>query len=272
MNKMDNETIKEFDTEYKLALTSTIDDEGYPHLTLINTLMAKGDSEITTGEFIKGLSKEFVEKRPEIGFIVMTFDKNWWTGTAKWKSKGNSGPEYEKYNRIPMFRYNTYLGIHMVHFYDLMDITEKRKLDMAGIIGNAVLNMAAKPFFKKKTNAEALNKWSYDLMGGLATLKFISFIGEDGYPKVYPIVQAQACDRGRIVIPMHPYKKELSQIKDGANVAVMCSAMDMNSVMVKGKFKAGKGSFGLVDIERVYNTLPPKHGYIYPAAKEGITV
>lgn len=267
MKKMDKETIKEFDTEYKLALTSTIDDDGCPHLTLINTLMAKDETTLTSGEFIKGLSKEYIKKRPEVGFIVMSFDKNWWTGTARWKSKENSGPEYEKYNQIPMFRYNTYLGIHTIHYYDLVDISEKRKLAMAGIISNAVLNMAVKPFYREKSGPRALNKWSFDLMRGLATLKFISFVAEDGYPRVYPIVQAQANGRGRVVIPMHPYKRELSQLKDGMDVAVMCAGMDMNSVMVKGKF-LGKGSFGLVDIEKVYNTLPPKHGYVYPAEKQ----
>ena len=272
MKKIDNKTIREFETEYKLALTSTIDDEGYPHLTLINTLMAKNETELTSGEFIKGLSKEFMQERNEIGFIVVSFNKDWWTGTARWKGKENSGPEYEKYNQIPMFRYNTYLGIHTIHYYDLVDISERRRLDMAGIISNAVLNMAVKSFYKEKTGSEALNKWSYDLMRGLATLKFISFVGEDGYPRVYPIVQAQACGRGRIVIPMHPYKKELSQLKDGMKVAVMCSGMDMNSVMVKGKFKSGKGNFSFVDIEMVYNTLPPKHGYVYPASKQEITV
>ena len=264
MNTIDTTAIKEFETEYKLALTSTIDEESYPHLTLINTLSAKNEKELVSGEFIKGLSKEYMKIRNKVGFIIMSFAKDWWTGTAQWTESQNSGDDYERMNRIPMFRYNTYLGIHTVHYYDLNDITERRKLDMAGIISNALVNVLVKPFLGMRKSEKALNKWSYDLFKSIGTLKFISFIDSEGYPRVYPIVQAQACSRGRIVIPLRPYKKELSEIADGAKAAIMCANMDMDSVMVKGAFHRKGGAFAYLDIERVYNTLPPKQGPIYP--------
>ena len=270
MKKMDANTVKEFENEYKLAMTSTIDDEGYPHLTLINTLSAKNESELISGEFIIGLSKKFMQERNKIGFIVVNFNKDWWTGTAAWKEKKNTGEEYDRLNQIPMFRYNTYLGIHTVHYYALNEISEQRKLDMAGIIANAVYNMAVKPFLKAKDDADALNKWSYDLMRGLATLKFLSFIGEDGFPRVYPTIQAQACDHGRISIPLHPYSKELAALQDNSKIAMMGATMGMDSVLVKGIFKKSRTGLGYMDIERVYNTMPPKHGYIYTADEANI--
>ena len=264
MKKMTKETMEAFESEYKCAMTSVADDEGYPHLSFITTIMAKSETELRSGEFIKGISKELIERKKKMGFIVMGLDKNWWTGTAVWTRKTNTGEDYDKYNQIPMFRYNTYLGIHMVHYYDLVDISQGRKLDMAGIILNAVGNMLIKPFYRKKDAPQALSTWSYNVLKNLATLKFLSFIGEDGYPRVYPVVQAQACDRGRILIPLHPYAGELSPLKDGMKVAILGSTLSMENVLVKGIFtRAGKG-LGYMDITKVYNSLPPKHGYIYP--------
>ncbi len=267
MKKMDANTIKEFENEYKLALTSTKDDEGYPHLTLINTLSAKNESKLISGEFIIGLSKEFMQIRDKIGFIVVNFNKEWWTGTATWKEKKNTGEDYDKLNQIPMFRYNTYLGIHAVHYYDLNEITKQRKLDMSGIIANSLLNIMVKPFLKAKKETKALNQWSYDLLRGLATLKFLSFVDEDGFPRVYPIIQAQACDHGRISIPMHPYSKDLSALKDNCKIAIMGATMSMDSVLIKGVFRKNRAGLGYMDIERVYNTMPPKHGYIYTGSE-----
>ncbi len=265
MKKITEETKNAFETEYKCAMTSVVDDEGYPHLSFITTIMAKSETELTSGEFIKGISKDWIEQKKKIGFIVMTLDKKWWTGTAKWTHKTNMGKEYDKYNQIPMFRYNTYLGIHMVHYYDLVEISEEHNLDMAGVIANAVLNIIIKPFYNKKSAPKALSVWAYKLLKDIASLKFISFTGEDGYPRIYPIVQAQACNKGRIMIPLHPYGKELGALRDGMKVAILGSTLSMENVLVKGIFsKTGKG-LGYVDITRVYNSLPPKHGYIYSA-------
>lgn len=265
---MNNEIIEKFGNTYKVALISTIDDEGEPHISFITTLQAKTETELMSGEFITGLSKKFMKERNKIGFLVMTLEKDWWNGNAVWHSHKTSGEDYDKYNRIPMFRYNTYFGIHTVHYYHLNNVSQKHKLDMAGIIFNAISNVFIKSSFRKKSNPSALTKWSYNLLKGISTLKFISFVDEKGFPKIYPIVQAQACDRGRIVIPKHPYSKELSEIKEDTKVAIMGLNLNMEDVLIKGTFRRFKstllGKMGYVDIERVYNSLPPKHGYIYP--------
>lgn len=269
MKKMNKEIINEFGKTYKVALVSTIDNINEPHLSFITTLQAKNENTLTIGEFITGLSKSYMQIRNKVGFLVMSLDKNWWNGSCQWNKKETSGEDYEKYNQIPMFRYNTYFGIHTAHYFSLNNISKKYKLDMKGIIFNAIVNVLIKPSFKRKSNPTALTTWAHSLLKGIATLKFISFIGDDGFPKVYPIVQAQACDKSRIVIPMHPYSKELSTLKEGTKIAIMGMNLDMENVHLNGTFSGFKstilGKMGYMDIERVYNSMPPTHGYIYPA-------
>ena len=52
------------------------------------------------------------------------------------------GPEYERYNEIPMFRYNTYFGINTVHYLDLIETSASRELPMPQIVLSAVLTTA----------------------------------------------------------------------------------------------------------------------------------
>ena len=274
MKYMTDETIEQFGKTYKIALIATVDDEGEPHISFITTLMAKGQKELTAGEFITGLSKKFSEQRKKAGFLVMSLDKQWWNGKMEWTGKKTHGEEYEKYNEIPMFRYNTYFGIHTVHYYNLVDVSQKHSLKMGGIVANAIANVLVKPSFKKADDPAALTAWAYKLMKGIGTLKFISYIDEEGYPVLCPIVQAQACDRGKIVIPANPYAKDIEKIPEGAKVAVMGMNLDMEDVLIKGTYsglhKTMLGKMAYVDIERVYNSLPPKHGYIYPVMSEGL--
>ena len=42
----------------------------------------------------------------------------------------------------------------------------------------------------------------------------------------------------------------------------------MEGVLVKGFFYEASGGIGFVEIDKVYNPLPPKAGYIYPEKKQ----
>ena len=63
MNKINQEDYKVFDKSEKLGVVGTIDDRGDPHLSLLTTIMAKGDREMVVGEFTRGLSKGYMQER-----------------------------------------------------------------------------------------------------------------------------------------------------------------------------------------------------------------
>jgi hypothetical protein len=112
------EDITAFEPAEKIGIVASINPDGLPHITLITSLQANGPDQITLGEFCKGLSKQHIQQNPEIAFLVLTLDKKFWRGKARWTHLRKEGPEYERYNRIPMFRYNTYFGINTVHYLD----------------------------------------------------------------------------------------------------------------------------------------------------------
>jgi hypothetical protein len=231
--------------------------------------MASGPGQVTLGEFSKGKSKEYLPINPDVAFFVLTMDRKIWRGRATWTHFQKEGPEYEAYNDIPMFRYNAYFGINTVHYLDLKETSGRTSLPLVRIILSTLLTRMIKGKFKTGKTAQVLKPFAErGIFNNLSALKFISWIGEDGLPRLIPVVQCQAADSGRLVFFCFPFGKELAAIPDGTPVAVFALTMVMENVLIRGKFIRKKKILGLpmaaVDIDWVYNSMPPCHGQIYP--------
>ena len=271
LNRMNEQTMKEFETSLKIGLAATIGEDGNSHITVLSTLQANTPEEMIAGQFTEGLSKKNVKTHNKVGFLIMSLQKQFYMGKMTWTHEANEGAEFEMYNRQPMYRYNTYFGIHTVHFFDLLEISEKKDLEMGRIIGNAVKTMAGKNLFKKKRENPIMKPWAEKLLGKLDTLKFLSYIDEDGYPVIVPIIQAQAADSGTIVFSNHPYNEYLTRLRPGTHVSILGMNLDLENVLVKGTFHGFRhtvaGKLGSVEINQVYNSMPPKPRYVYPYKK-----
>jgi hypothetical protein len=276
LKEIPGEYIKQFEPSMKVGLLATADVEGQPHITIISSLQANTPKQMIWGQFIEGISKTNVKHNPKTGFLIMNLDKELWRGKALWTHESKEGPEYVMYNNKPLYRYNTYFGIHTVHYMDLCEITEKTKLNTMAIAAGAVMTKFSKNGAKTGGKERILKPWSQKLFDTLGVLKFISYFGEDGFPNIVPILQAQAADSGRIAFSTVPYGRELSEIKSGVQVAIFGLTLEMENVLAVGKFNGFKRvrgiKLGVMDIERVYNSMPPKQGYIYPEEKlEAVT-
>ena len=259
-----SEEQKIFEKCEKLGLVGTIDDLGDPHITLLTTIMAKGDREMVVGSFTEGLSKENMQKRHKCGFAIMGLDMNFWTGIMTWKDIRTEGEEFVKYNNMPMWRFNTYFGINKVHYFNLDGISEKRKLEIPKIAFNEIRSVIAKPFLKYPGKEKILRPYARGLFNGLGNPKFLSFINDVGFPVVVPTVQAQEVGTNTIVFTISPYKDDFIGLKKNARVSMIALSLDMESVVVKGTFSGFEGGIGRIKIDRVYNSIPPITRYIYP--------
>lgn len=262
--KMNPNDFKAFEKSEKLAIVATIGEDNDPHLSLLSTLMAKDETTLVAGQFSQGLSKKNMLERHKSGFAILTLDMNLWTGFCDWYDVKTEGEEYVKYNNMQMWRFNTYFGIGKVHYAHLKGISEKRKLNFLGIGLNAVKVILLKRFLKNKNEKTILTPFSQKLFNAMGNPKFAGFINSEGYPQVVPVVQAQAVGSDRIVFTASPYKSLFKDLKKGMRVAVEAISMDMESVLVKGTFSGFKNGIGYVDIDRVYNSMPPICGYVYP--------
>jgi hypothetical protein len=269
LKRFDENDLKYFEPEAKVGLIATLNPEGLPHVTLITALQAKTSDKLIWGQFSEGQSKQNVQTNPKTGFLIMTLDRSLWRGKALWTSSATHGEDYEMFNNKPMFRYNAYFGIHTVHYMNLVETYGREALPLIRIGLGSILTRAAKSAVRKVNSARRILKpWAEGLFNRLNSIKFICYAGEDGYPVVIPLIQCQAADSSRLAFSPLAYKDELAALQPGCNVAVFGLTMEMEDVLVRGVFtglEKHRGiTLGCVDINWVYNSMPPKPGQIYP--------
>jgi hypothetical protein len=260
--------IKAFEPAEKIGLVACINPEGDIHVTLITSIMAAGPKQLTLGQFSTGLSKYYMQLNPNVGFLVMSMDKQLWRGRARWTHKRSDGPEYEIYNNQPMFRYNAYFGINTVHYLDLVEIVNEGKLPMGRIIPAAIITRFAKGAAATGNHMPILKPFAENLFNQLDTLKFLAYIGKNDFPTIIPIIQCQASDSRRLVFSTLAFHDELQTFTANTTVGIFGLNLKMQSVFVRGVFRGFNRfrgvTLGVLDIDWVYNSMPPSHGQIYP--------
>jgi hypothetical protein len=252
----------------KVGLLATVTPEELPHVTLLSSIMACGPNQLCFGQFTEGMSKGHILSNPKVGFLIMGLDKNLWRGKASYTYSVKNGPEYEYYNNVPMFRYNAYFGVHTVYYFDLVSQTGKLPLPMNRIIFAAVKTMLARSLGRKPGQRPVLNGWTRAFLDKLDNLKFLSYIDSDGFPALIPAIQTQSLGTDHVLFSTSVYKDELHFIPAGIPMAVFDMALTMEDVLLRGKYlgirRVGGIQAGVVEVDWVYNPMPPVPGQVYP--------
>ncbi len=264
-NSFDAADVSAFEPAEKVGLVVTINGAGEPHISLITTISALGSHELTLGEFSRGLSKAYMQERHQVGFLVMSLDRRLWRGRAVWKRCAKEGPEYVKYNKQPMFRYNAYFGINTVHYLELQGVEGPSALPMPGIALSSLATAALCGRARVAGGAEVLPPFASSIIDALASLNFLAYVDAGGFPWIVPVIQARSSGPSRIVFTPGPWGRELGPIPDGARVALFSMNLGMESFLARGSYRRGLGpSLSGIELDWLYNSAPPCHGQVYP--------
>ena len=252
----------------KIGLLATVTPEGLPHVTMLSTLMACGEEQLSFGQFTEGHSKHNLKTNPHAGFMIMGLDRRLWRGKATFTHAQRHGPEFEYYNNVPMFRYNAYFGVHTVYYLDLVGHTGRWPLPMDRIIFAAVQTMLARSLSPRTGGTEVFNPWTRSFLNKLDNLKFLAYVAEDGHPVIIPAIQTQCLNARQLAFSTSVYSDELKAIPDGAHLAAFGLALSMEDVLLRGVYRGiqrhGGIRVGVLDVDWVYNPMPPVPGQVYP--------
>ena len=206
-------------------------------------------------------------------FILSAHTKKIWTGKILWKKKQSQGAELEMYKEKPLQRYNSYFPIHIVHYFDLVETTEALGLPIFKMIRSTLMTLMARPGAKRKLKKikptpPILKPYGERLFSSPFTMKFLSFMAGDGFPCLIPFVQCLTIDSGSIIFYAKSLGDNQQQIEENMEIAVFCLKTTLESVLVRGKFTGFKSIYGIkvgvIDIDWVYNSMPPNSDQIYP--------
>lgn len=269
------EDLKFFEPDGKVGLLATLDPGGLPHVTLVTAMQAQDERHLIFGQFCEGRGKRYAEERKKVGFLLMTLDRRLWRGTALWTGKAQSGPEHELMNRKPMWRYNSYFGIHTVHYLDLVSVTPGRDLPLAavvrGVLAGALHGSLGAGRIRgteleggtELERSDPLNPWTRAFIRKTGNLKFLSYVAEDGFPRIVPQLAATCPDGRSILLPGAEFPADLARIPAGAAAALFAMSLDMEDVLVRGRFEPRRRG-GVIRVDWVYNSMPPVAEQIYP--------
>jgi len=262
------EDIQSTRPELKIGLLATVTPEGLPHVTMLSTLMACEAAQLSFGQFTEGMSKKHILANPKTGFLIMSLDKNLWRGKAVYTHWAKEGKEYEHYNNVPMFRYNAYFGVHTVYYLDLIAHSGKSPLPMNKIIFAAIQTMLARTLGRKPGKKAVINHWTRAFLNKIDNLKFLCYVGADGYPLIIPAIQSQCLDAQHVLFSTSVYSDELRLIPAGIPMAVFSLALTMEDVLLRGTYQGirrlGGIQAGVVEVDWVYSPMPPVPGQVYP--------
>jgi hypothetical protein len=266
--QLTEEGVRAFEADAKIALLATQTPMGHPHVTLITSLQARTPRELMFGQFCEGLSKQHLRVEPRAGVLVMTSDRRIWRVRARWTGATQHGNDYERYNKKPMFRYNAYFGVHTVHYLDVVEAGDVERTATRSLLLGALKGRLGRVLLRGGADKRILSPWAVRHIGRPTTLTFVAFVRPDGFPWIVPPVPTQPAGTRRLALWPAPHQAELAGLEPGTVVACFALNLAMESVLVRGRLSAWHrvlgARAGLLDIEEVYNSMPPKHGRIYP--------
>jgi len=105
----------------------------------------------------------------------------------------------------------------------------------------------------------------------MTSVKVLSYIQEDGYPIIIPCFGIRAPDRSKLIFPLSQYKEELLSIPNNTHISVfvvVSQDLELTNMQINGiftGFKRVRGfKYGFIEIDEIYNSMPPLNGVIYP--------
>jgi hypothetical protein len=258
---------EKFEPDCKIGIIAAVAPDGYPHMSLISSIMTKGTDKIMWGQFSRGLSKTYLKDNPKTGFLVVSADQIWWTGKALHTGSTVKGEDFERFNNKPMFRYNSYFGIGAVHYEDVIDVSVGEKLPILNIMTGWLSSQYAR-LFVKKAGEKKMPDLGVKLAASPTCLKFISYVDADGYPRIIPALQGVSVAANKMIFPLSAYPELIKEIPNDAKAAVFLGSLKLTNLLLQGKWEGVQAYGGIkcavFDVEKVYNSMIPINRYIYP--------
>ncbi|MHA1380443.1 MAG: hypothetical protein ACTSRG_18925 [Candidatus Helarchaeota archaeon] len=264
-DKLEDKDIPEFLPDMMIKILATIDENNKPNLVFINTFEAKNNETLMFAEFIYGKSKRYLERNPKCAVNFLTLEYKNWLVKGDFNHWEYNGKDYEYYNNDkPLFRNNAYTGITRVGYVDIKKVISPRtsiKLDRKKL---KILKNFIKEGKANNTKPEIVPNMVDKIFKGKSNLKFISYIDDDGYPFIIPTLELMTVKNNCLVFTPTILKDEFLKIKPGTFMASYAMSLEIIMYQVKGTFQGVQEyegiPVGILDIEEVYCSMPPKAG------------
>jgi uncharacterized pyridoxamine 5'-phosphate oxidase family protein len=250
-----------FAEEMAAKFLATVDPEGRPNVALIVTLQPSPDDRrdrLIFGEFLMWRSREYLANNPRVGMACVNTKLEMVTLTGDFRGFERTGPYKETIDSSPLMRYNAYSGVRSAGVIDVRDQGPVRRASFLSIPLDLVrLRLCGRDGLPQGVDMPRLVKEKFTM---LTSIKALAVMGEDGYPRVIPVLPVVEKGPGLLFFRAASYNRELSEVRTPCPAAMALVTMDAKSYKVKGELlAAGRRRYAL-RVDEVYNAMPPRVG------------
>jgi len=250
-----------FAEEMAAKFLATVDPGGKPNVALIVTLQPPPDGRkdrLIFGEFLMWKSKEYLEGNPRVAAAVVNTKLHMATLTGDFVGFEKTGPYKEALDASNLMRYNAYSGMRAAGVVDVREASPARRASMASVPLDYLTVRLRRA--GGGDGGVAVPELVREKFVRLTSVKALAVMGEDGYPRIHPVMAAAPAGKSAFVLGITGYNRELSEVKTPCPAALCVLTFDVKSYKVKGELSALGPHALLFRVNEVYNAMPPLAG------------
>lgn len=260
-----------FAEEMAAKFLATVDEEGRPNVALIVTLQPPPDGRedrLVFGEFLMWKSKDNLQNDCRVAAAVVNTKLRMATLTGDFQGFEMTGPYKDALDASPFMRYNAYSGVRAAGIIDVRDAQPVRGAFLLGVPLDFIrVRMKGA---RGEVGGVAVPRLVRDKFTKINSVKALAVMGDDGYPRIHPVLSAAAAGDSAFVVKISKYNRELGEVGVPCEAALCVVTFDVKSYKVKGELKPLKPGYMLFEVREVYNAMPPLAGdLIAPRAAAG---
>lgn len=246
--------------EMAAKFLATADAQGDINVALIVTMQPPPDGRkdrLIFGEFLMWKSRRNLEENPRVAAMVVNMKLKIATLLGDFQEFENKGLYKDAIDSSPFMRYNAYSGVRSAGIIDVKGAEPVRTPFLPVLVTDQVrLRMCR----KKLDGGVRIPGLVRSKFLKLTSIKALAVTGEDGYPRVYPVLTVTPAGRTGFLLRASKYNRELAGVEVPCRAAMGLVTMDVKSYKVKGELNPIGGGVFHFRVDEVYNSMPPLAG------------
>ena len=248
--------VEELQRKTKIGIVASISRGGFPHISLVPSVKVNSQRIMTVQGLHPSLANDHLQTHQKMGFLILTTDKYMWRGKALY---GSGKEEKDTSNTLPVSKSDTSQTVEV----QVVETLGKERLRLLPIVLASLLTKCASSGLRPTLGEAILEPWAQNLFNKADSLKFASYITEDGYPILVPLFHGIARDGQSIDFTLHVYQRELAFFKSSQKIALFILATDLEQVLVHGIFQGYARNrlirLGTIHLEWIEKLVPRMH-------------
>ncbi len=259
--ELSNEARGLFAEDMAAKFLATVDEGERPNVAVVVTLQPPPDGRkdrLIFGDFLMWKTRRNLDRDPRVAAAVVNSKLKMATLTGDFRGFEKTGLYKDTVDASSFMRYNAYSGVRAAGTIDVREAFEPRAASMLAV---------PLDFLKARMHGHgadgsgvAVPSLVKEKFVRLTSVKALAVMGDDGYPRIHPVMATASRGDDAFVLQVTGYNRELAEVKVPCPAALCVLTLDVKSYKVKGEL-APLGSHALLfKVREVYNAMPPRAG------------